>query len=179
MRSANLVSAPARPHTIQDIVATIEGRPAGALRPGLIETTVPLPRSLPQRLRLPRQPLVIAVDDEPAILRLIVLILHEMNLRVLPALSAEMALDLMGASEEVPDLAVIDIQLPGIDGIALTEQLKHDDRYSSMPVLLISAFGEPGTHQADAFLPKPFDADELIRAVQTLVVDPGHRSKDR
>lgn len=160
-------------------MATVEGRPAGVPRPGFIEATSPLPRSVPRHPRLPRQLLVIAVDDEPAILRLIVLILNEMNLRVLSALSAEMALDLMGALEEVPDLAVIDIQLPGIDGIALTKQLKHDDRYCSMPVLLISAYGEPGTHQADAFLPKPFDADELIRAVQTLLVDPRHRSKDR
>ena len=109
-----------------------------------------------------------AVDDEPAILRLITLVLHEQDYSVLPALSAEAALELIETSGQQPDLAIVDVQLPGMNGLELMRQLQ-EDGHGHIPVLLISAYGEPADHQADAFLSKPFDADDLVEAAQAVL----------
>ena len=114
------------------------------------------------------QPLIVAVDDEPAILRLIALVLQEQDYDVLPAHNAEAALELIEASDRQPDLAIVDVQLPGMTGLELMRRLQADG-HSRIPVLLISAYGEPSNHQADAFLSKPFDADDLVRAAQAIL----------
>lgn len=114
------------------------------------------------------QTIILAVDDEPAILRLITLVLHEQDYRVLPALSAEAALELIEASGQQPDLAIVDVQLPGMNGLELVRQLQGDG-HGHIPVLLISAYGEPAGHQAEAFLSKPFDADDLVEAAQAVL----------
>lgn len=106
---------------------------------------------------------VLVVDDEPAVLRIIQLVLEDLGCTVCGAADAESALVLF--SERDPDLVVTDVKLPGIDGVELARRIKSaSDR--DVPVLLISAYGEPPGHPGDAFLSKPFDIDQLSQLVQ-------------
>ncbi len=103
------------------------------------------------------------IEDEPAIRRLIAIVLEDAGCRALVAPDAETALRLLDT--QVPDVIIADVRLPGMDGVELASHVKASEALSATPVLLMSAYGEPAQHSADAFLPKPFDADGLIEAV--------------
>jgi len=102
----------------------------------------------------------LVVDDEPAILRLVAVVLRDLGCETLMARDAESALQLVDNSS--PDLVISDIKLPGMDGLELARRLKSDQRFDHRPVLLMSAFGEPRNHDGDGFLAKPFDIDGLV-----------------
>jgi two-component system KDP operon response regulator KdpE len=115
------------------------------------------------------EPLVMSVDDEAGILRLIDAELSSQGFRVITATNGEEALRI--AEEQRPDIAVLDIMMPGISGLEVMRKLRER---SSMPIILISAKNsnldkvrglELG---ADDYISKPFDPEELsarIRAV--------------
>jgi DNA-binding response OmpR family regulator len=75
------------------------------------------------------------------------------------------------AREERPDLVLLDLMLPNIDGYKVCRLLKFDERYRDIPILIMSARSNPEDVQlarqvgADDFIPKPFDPDDLIRRV--------------
>jgi CheY-like chemotaxis protein len=102
----------------------------------------------------------LVVDDEPAILRLVAVVLRDLGCETLTAVDAESALDIVEKSE--PDLVLSDIKLPGMDGLELAKRLRSHEGYDNRPVLLMSAFGEPPKHEANGFLAKPFDIDSLV-----------------
>ena len=99
------------------------------------------------------------VDDEPAILRLVATVLRGLGFETLTAPDGETASQLLKSSK--PDLIVTDVRLPGLSGVDLARQVKSTRRLAKVPVLLMSAFGEPPSHAGDGFIPKPFDLDEL------------------
>ena len=99
----------------------------------------------------------LVVDDEPAILRLVAVILRDLGCETLTAVNAESALEI--AEKTDPDFVISDVKLPGMDGIELARRIKSRE---NKPVLLMSAFGEPRKHEGDGFLAKPFDIDGLI-----------------
>ena len=109
----------------------------------------------------------IVVDDEPAILRLVAVVLRDLGCETLTAVNAESALEI--AEKTDPDFVISDVKLPGMDGVELAKRLKSKDK---TPVLLMSAFGEPRAHEGDGFLAKPFDIDGLIDFVTPYVDDP-------
>lgn len=113
------------------------------------------------------KPSVLVVDDEPAILRMIAVVLQQMGLEPLTTTSAEQALDFLDSAQ--PGLVIADVFLPGVDGIELARRIKDCDRLSSVPVLLMSAYGQPADHQGDAFLAKPFDIDEFVFSVTSFM----------
>jgi DNA-binding response OmpR family regulator len=113
--------------------------------------------------------LVLAVDDEPAALRVVKLCLREEGFRVLTASSADEALRL--AEQYRPDVAVLDVMMPGTDGLELMRELR---ARSSLPVILLTgrSADRDKVHGldlgADDYLVKPFNPEELgarIRAV--------------
>jgi two-component system phosphate regulon response regulator PhoB len=106
-------------------------------------------------------PSCLVVEDEPAIQRIVEYTLRGMGCVVHAVSSAEDALRLIRQSGVSPDITITDIRLPGIDGVELARMLKSDPRLGGRPVLLMSAYGEPRDHPGDAFLPKPFDIDQL------------------
>jgi two-component system, OmpR family, phosphate regulon response regulator PhoB len=132
----------------------------------------------------------LVVDDDPSLLEFLADNLTIDHVRVVPAASAEEALRLLG--DEVPDLAVIDMTLPGMSGIDFVEIIRAggpDDPWDAhIPILVMSGRDDPHTpvraltHGADDFLAKPFHYPELLarmdallrrsrgRAVQTLLV---------
>jgi two-component system, response regulator, stage 0 sporulation protein F len=106
----------------------------------------------------------LVVDDEPAILRLVAVVLRDLGCETLTAVNAESALEIAEKTE--PDLVISDVKLPGMDGVELAKRLKSRD---NTPVLLMSAFGEPRMHEGDGFLAKPFDIDGLVDFVSPYV----------
>jgi CheY-like chemotaxis protein len=87
------------------------------------------------------------------------------------AVDAESALRLV--RETQPDVVISDIQLPGMSGLDLVDEILQLE--SPPPVILISAHDEPKNHKAVAFIPKPFDPDQLLRIVQPFLDDRRNR----
>ncbi|HXG36670.1 MAG TPA: response regulator [Dehalococcoidia bacterium] len=103
---------------------------------------------------------VLLVEDEPAIMRMLALILEDMGYDVYQARNAERAIDLL---KEVPtDLVLADVRLPGMSGVELAKRIREQERFSDIAIVLMSAYGEPRQHNADGFIEKPFYIDDFI-----------------
>ncbi len=107
---------------------------------------------------------MLVVDDEPAISRIIAIVANGLGRKALTVADAESALNSLNRIR--PQMVLVDIRLPGIDGVELARRLKQDATYSSTAVVLMSAYGEPARHDGDAFLPKPFDVDQLSDMIE-------------
>ena len=123
---------------------------------------------------------VLVVDDDTDLLRLLSMRLAAAGYRVLTAESAEQALAQLALAR--PQLVISDVQLPGLDGLALFERIR--DEHPALPVILLTAHGSiPDAVAATArgvftYLTKPFDGKQLLEQVaQALALaGPGHRS---
>ncbi|GBD13792.1 Transcriptional regulatory protein CseB [bacterium HR24] len=102
---------------------------------------------------------ILIVEDEPAILRLVTMVVQELGLEVVAVPDAETALETM--AERRPRIVLADVRLPGMDGLELVRRIRSDPDLARVPVLLMSAYGEPMDHDGDGFLAKPFDPDQL------------------
>jgi two-component system, OmpR family, KDP operon response regulator KdpE len=111
----------------------------------------------------PPRPRVLVVDDEPQIVRALRVVLREAGFEVMSAESAEEALDL--AAVRAPRAAIVDLVLPGGDGVEVTRSLRE---WSAMPILVLSAVGDEEQKVraleagADDYITKPFGARELV-----------------
>jgi len=118
-----------------------------------------------------RQPVVMAVDDTPDNLRLLRMTLEEERIRVL--LFPDGASALRAAKRQPPDLFLLDIMMPGMDGFELCSRLKQETELRNVPVIFISALDDIASIQKafDAggvdYLPKPFRKEEVIARVRT------------
>jgi DNA-binding NtrC family response regulator len=115
----------------------------------------------------PRRPVILVVDDES----LIRWSLHEKltaaGYAVLEAETGPEALDI--ASRETVSLVVLDLSLPGLNGLTVLENVKK--HRPSCPVILMTAYDSPGSAERAAalgaahFMTKPFDFDRMVRLV--------------
>jgi two-component system, OmpR family, phosphate regulon response regulator PhoB len=116
---------------------------------------------------------VLVVDDEPDVLLLCRLNLQQRGHEVLEAPEGTRALEL--ARERHPDVIVLDLMLPGIDGYDVLESLKQDEQTSDIPVLVLTAKSLHADRErshglgASRFLTKPFLPSELCELVDSLV----------
>ncbi|HKX75397.1 MAG TPA: response regulator [Acidimicrobiia bacterium] len=108
---------------------------------------------------------VLAADDDPDILDLISYRLERSGCEVLRAADGEAALDL--ARSDHPDLAVLDVMMPKMDGYEVTRQIKADPTTAGIKVILLTASAqEPDVVRgfqagADDYMTKPFSPQEL------------------
>jgi len=106
---------------------------------------------------------VLILDDEPQILRALRVVLRDAGFQVLPAETAQEALDL--AALHRPDAAIVDLVLPDEDGVAVCRTLRS---WSRMPIIVLSAMGEEDDKVraleagADDYVTKPFGPRELV-----------------
>jgi DNA-binding response OmpR family regulator len=114
-------------------------------------------------------PHILVVDDEQGILRLLQRALAEEGYDVLPAADAPGAIELVRASARPLDLAVVDIRLPGIDGVDLVATLRRSQ--PALPVLFISGNGDASERNrvSDPLLTKPFEMDEFRQCVRDAI----------
>jgi two-component system, cell cycle response regulator DivK len=112
-----------------------------------------------------RQPLVLIVDDNERNLRLARDVLQHAGLRTLEADSASAALEL--AESELPDVILMDIRLPDLDGTEAARRLKADERTAAIPVVALTSFAMRGDREwflaagFDGYLEKPLDVRRL------------------
>ncbi len=117
------------------------------------------------------QPRVLLVEDEPSIARGLVFNLEEEGYRVIHAVSGEEALEHFAGSDFA--LVVLDLTLPGMDGIAVCKRLRRLD--PRLPVLMLTARGEERDRLrglsagADDYLTKPFSLDEFLLRVKGML----------
>ncbi|HEX2219616.1 MAG TPA: response regulator [Gemmatimonadales bacterium] len=117
-------------------------------------------------------PVILLVEDEPAVQRVTCQYLEEAGMVCLAADNAAQAMDILGAGQ-VPDLLVLDVRLPDLPGPELA--LRIHSRYPRIPVLFVSGWvdglANPGTLEALAwgFLQKPYTGEALVERVRRMV----------
>ena len=119
---------------------------------------------------------ILVVDDEPAILKFVVKILEARDHVVLSASDGVSGLEV--AQRELPDVIVLDINLPRMDGLDVCRTLKGDDATKNIGVVLITAAytsvddaSEGDACGADEYVVKPFLREVLIHNVERLIKD--------
>lgn len=122
---------------------------------------------------------ILVVDDNPTNLKLASAVLQADGHQVVQATDAEQAQALL--VEKVPDLILMDIALPGMDGLELTRLIKADPRLRHVPVIALTAFAMKGDDQkareagCDGYITKPIDT----RAMPALVRQVLHQAAAR
>lgn len=114
---------------------------------------------------------ILIVDDTPANLQLLAGLLRERGYKPRPVLNGKLALQV--ASAEPPDLVLLDINMPDMDGYAVCEEMKRDAQLKDVPVIFISALTDTldkvkAFHAGGVdYVTKPFDAEEVGARVHT------------
>jgi two-component system cell cycle response regulator DivK len=112
---------------------------------------------------------VLVIEDNPANMTLAVFLLRSAGHTVLSAVDAEAGLALARCHQ--PDLILMDIQLPGIDGLAATAQLKRDPATRAIPVIALTALAMKGDEEriraagCDGYIAKPMRYQEFLASV--------------
>jgi DNA-binding response OmpR family regulator len=116
---------------------------------------------------------VLVVDDEIGALTLIGIMLERGGFGVQKAKSAETALSTL--DEHTPDLIILDVMMPGMDGIDLCKVIRERDDTSATPVLILSARGDADSVMrgmeagANDYLPKPILHHDLVTKVKNII----------
>jgi DNA-binding response OmpR family regulator len=123
------------------------------------------------------EPRVLIVDDEMEHAEIVAALLRRRGYQVAVALSGRDALELARALK--PDLILLDLYMPTVDGFSTAEHLHENDETRSVPIIFLSACDEPAsvTRAIEVgcldYLPKPFHAAELIACVERSLRNPG------
>jgi two-component system, OmpR family, alkaline phosphatase synthesis response regulator PhoP len=116
---------------------------------------------------------ILIVEDEPSILELIEYNLLKAEFKVSTAIDGEQGLELI--NQTIPDLVLLDLMLPKIDGIEVCRLLKISQTTSSIPVIMVTAKGEEedviaGLESgADDYIIKPFSSKEMIARINAVL----------
>ena len=118
---------------------------------------------------------ILVVEDDPAALRLVSYVLEAEGYEVVTAINGVEAL--RKAQQEAPDLVVLDIMLPGIDGFEVCHRLRSDPDalQARTPILMLTAKSQEADREmgqkvgGDLYISKPATPDELTKAVKELL----------
>jgi two-component system alkaline phosphatase synthesis response regulator PhoP len=116
---------------------------------------------------------ILVVDDEIYIVHILDFSLGMEGYEVITALDGEEALE--KATESKPDLIVLDIMMPKMDGYETCKALKADDRTKDIPIILLSAKGRNVDMQtgydvgADEYITKPFSPRKLVERINSIL----------
>lgn len=119
-------------------------------------------------------PSVLVADDEGMVLKFVSLVLKRAGYHVLAASSGPEALELATVNPERPDLAILDLVMPGMDGVELYDRLR--EIYPGLHVVFISGYSEEEVNRRCAgrmdvinLLKKPFTSTGLLARVRTMI----------
>jgi len=117
--------------------------------------------------------LVAVIDDEKDITGLVALHLEKSGFKVKQFQDAESLYNYL--REKVPDLLILDLMLPDSDGLEICKQLKRDEKYSTIPIIMLTAKAEETDRilglelGADDYVTKPFSPKELVARVKAVL----------
>ncbi len=112
---------------------------------------------------------VLVTDDEPITRMLVKLLLERENFEVLEAANGQQAVDI--ATRERPDLLIVDLNMPEMDGYETIQRLRHDISMATLPIMVLTSEEGPGVERrvlelgADDYILKPFDPAVLLSRV--------------
>lgn len=117
-------------------------------------------------------PRILVVDDTPQNIRLLDAVLSPRGYTVVPAASGQEALETV--AQEPPDLVLLDIQMPGMDGYEVCQRLRGAPATRALPIVMITASGDQEKLKAleagaDEFIAKPLNQAELLARVKSLL----------
>jgi DNA-binding response OmpR family regulator len=118
-------------------------------------------------------PTILIADDDPVIQKLLAVNFEMEGYRVVTASDGAEALERVGSDH--PDLAVLDVMMPKVDGLDVVRTLRADSATCTMPIILLSAKAQAvdinrGLEAgADAYVTKPFDPAELLDKAAALI----------
>lgn len=112
---------------------------------------------------------IITIDDEPDVLVQVGFILKKSGYQVMAAESGDAGWELI--RKEKPDLVLLDLLLPGINGIEISRRIKADEELKNIPVILLTASADDintkmRAASADDYLLKPFEYQELLKKIE-------------
>ncbi len=117
---------------------------------------------------------IVCVEDEPEMIDLIKLILGRKGHEVIPAHGGREGLDVI--RQEKPDLVLLDLMMPDMDGWEVYQQIKAGDDTKEIPVIVVTAKAQSidkvlGLHIAkvDDYISKPFSPQELLESVDKII----------
>ncbi len=121
-------------------------------------------------MTLPKNPIILCVDDEPANLKLLENILVPRGYEVVSVASGEDALRKI--KTRPIDLVLMDLMLPGMDGLQVSRKIKDNKKARNIPIIMLTAhsgvesFIKSLSNEVFAYLHKPFETEELVRIVR-------------
>lgn len=116
---------------------------------------------------------ILVIEDNPSNLKLVRICLEKSDYNVITAMDAEEGLDVL--KEKLPDLILMDLQLPGMGGLQLTSLLKKNPETKSIPIIALTAYAMKGDELkvysagCDGYITKPIDTRTLATTVATFL----------
>ena len=113
---------------------------------------------------------ILIADDEADIVETLAFMLESQDFNVITASDGEMAL--LKAKEERPDLMILDVMMPKMNGFKISRLLKFDAKYRDIPILMLTARSQDEDRAigeetgADEYITKPFDIEEVVEKVK-------------
>lgn len=116
---------------------------------------------------------ILLIDDHDSVLKLLEAVLKVRNYEVCYASSGAEGLEM--AQKESPDLVLLDVMMPGMDGFKVCQALKQADATKSIPVVFLTARGEDTDREmgqrvgGEGFIKKPFRSSDLMTTISELI----------
>ena len=121
---------------------------------------------------------ILVVEDNPTNMKLICDLLTRAGYTVLEAIDADSGIRM--ARQDAPDLILMDIQLPGMDGLTATRMLKDEEKTKDIPVIALTAFAMKGDEErmlatggCDDYVAKPIRYKEFLKTVASVLKEEG------
>ncbi len=118
---------------------------------------------------------ILIVEDNPHNMRLIEMTIRDKGYALLRATNGEEALDM--AARERPDLIIMDIQLPKMNGLEVTRRLRKNPLFNHTPIIALTAYAMKGDREkilesgCDAYLSKPIDTRQLPETIAQILLN--------
>ena len=133
-----------------------------------------------------QQPYILLVDDDPDILVGLVAVLESQPYRLKTAQDGQQCLEMV--AEEIPDLLILDLLMPRMDGFAVIREIRSNPHYATLAIIVLTTVIEDAsrrryeletgmTMDVQAYLEKPVPPNELLRRVRKLLGENGNERK--
>ncbi len=116
---------------------------------------------------------ILLVEDESVLLNMVKMRLEANNYEVISAFDGQEGLE--KARKERPDLIILDLMLPKLDGYKVCRMLKFDEKYKKIPIIIFTARAQQSDEEmgfevgADAYITKPFEPQMLLAKIKELI----------